>query len=358
VRVDFAYSSRRDSVRLWELVEQVRQHGGEAVDLRVGNKPEAGDFRAAREIMGLVRRHDPQLVHAHSSKAGALCRMLRIVWRMFPPVIYTPNAYYGVGRKTTPWSIFFNLLEEVLGQRGTTINVSSDEREFARSRLNLPENRLVLIDNGVDIARFRPPAPGEREKGRALFSLPAGATVFIAVGRDSFQKNYRPLYRAMNRLLTDPEHDLHFVHAGAGAEELGRRLDPMARRRFQAHTHLDGIERLLRAGDAFILTSRYEGLALSALQALACGLKVFLTRVTGNASLSRIGFREISWIELTSDEEEMSRRIEVTLRAWLRDQKPATSAQVELAQSRVNAEIQFEKTWDLYNRLLAETPAV
>jgi glycosyltransferase involved in cell wall biosynthesis len=132
----------------------------------------------------------------------------------------------------------------------------------------------------------------------------------------------------------------------------------MARRRFQAHTHLDGIERLLRAGDAFILTSRYEGLALSALQALACGLKVFLTRVTGNASLSRIGFREISWIELTSDEEEMSRRIEVTLRAWLRDQKPATSAQVELAQSRVNAEIQFEKTWDLYNRLLAETPAV
>jgi glycosyltransferase involved in cell wall biosynthesis len=161
----------------------------------------------------------------------------------------------------------------------------------------------------------------------------------------------------MNRLLTDPEFDLYFVHAGAGAEELGRRLDPIARRRFQAHLHLEGVERLLRAADAFILTSRYEGLALSALQGLACGLKVFLTRVTGNASLARIGFREISWIELSNDEEEMSRRIEITLRAWLRDQKPASPAQVQLAQTRVNAELQFEKIWDLYQRLLRDAPA-
>ena len=268
-------------------------------------------------------------------------------------MIYTPHAYFGLGREG-PATLFFNALERLLGRAGRTINVSFDERVFARDRLGLLPRQLVLIDNGVDLERFCPASAAEREKWRDDFSLPPGATVFAAVGRDSFQKNYRPLYRAMDRILADPAHEAWFVHAGAGAEELGATLSAESRKRFRAYAHVGEIERLLGAADAFVLTSRYEGLALSALQALACGLKVFLTRVTGNSALGRIGFDGISWIEFSGDEAEMAARIEAGLLAWLREKKPPGAKQVDLAQRQISAGIQFEKIWRLYGRVLRD----
>jgi glycosyltransferase involved in cell wall biosynthesis len=349
--VDLAFSSRRDSPELKNLVNAVRERGGKAVNLRIGNGPEPGDLAAYFKIGQLVQRRKTELVHAHSSKAGALCRVLRRTWPRFPPVVYTPHAYYGLGRKITPKVFVFDLLERILGYVGTTINVSFDERAFAINHLGLSPRRLALIENGIDVERFRPVDEAERDEDRTAFSLPTDGTMLVAVGRDSFQKNYRPLYLALDRILGDPSGRVFFVHAGAGAEKLGKILGEEARKRFRAYEHVGEVEWLLGAADAFILTSRYEGLALSALQALATGLKVFLTRVTGNAALDRIGFKEIDWIDFSENEEVLADRIETALRKWLAHGTPPSAEQAEVARQRVSAELQYEKIWRLYQPL-------
>jgi glycosyltransferase involved in cell wall biosynthesis len=356
VVVDLAYSSRRSRPSLQDLVAAVRSRGGEAIDLAIGNGPQFGDLPALGKIIGVVRRHRPQLVHAHSSKAGALGRLLRGVWPGFPPVLYTPHAYYGMGRRGTANAFFFNSIEKMLGRTGVSIGASFDERAFGVAELGLPARRVVLINNGIDVARFQPVAPERKAVLREKLSLPRDATILVSVGRDSFQKNYRPLYRALGPILGEAAGSLFFVQAGAGAEALRATLPAEAQKHVRAYEHFEGIERLLGAADAFVLTSRYETLCLSALQALAAGLKIFLTRVPGSACLTRTGFRAISWIDFHPEEAAMAAEIGDSLRRWLAQKTMPDSGQAALARRHLSSEIQFDKTWRLYEHLLRNRP--
>jgi glycosyltransferase involved in cell wall biosynthesis len=352
VTVDLAFSSRRSRPSLWQLVESVRARNGEAIDLEISNAPQGADLRACGRILKLVRQRRHQIVHAHSSKAGGLCRLLRAVWPPFPPVIYTPHAYFGLGRQNAASAFVFNSIEKILGRIGTTIAVSYDERTFGVVDLGLSPRRVVLINNGIDVARFRPVGRNESGSFRLELGIPLEAKLFVSVGRDSFQKNYRPLYRAMERVLGETASGAFFVHAGAGAEALGRTLSAEAQRRFRGFDHLDGIERLLGAANAFVLVSRYETLCLSALQALASGLKILLTRAPGNVCLERVGFREISWIPLSEEIETMALSIEDSIRAWLKTPTPPSEHQVSVARRNIASRIQLEKVHRLYGALL------
>jgi len=352
VTVDLAYSSNRSGAKLATLVENIRNAGGEAVDLKIGNAPQMRDFQAARKILHLVRTHRPQLVHAHSSKAGALCRILRTLWPGFPPVVYTPHAYFGLGGQKNLKARIFNLLETIFGCVGHTVSSSFDERLFGLHQLGLSPRRLVLINNGIDLERFHPVNAAEKQACRIELGLPSEGKLLITVGRDSFQKNYPPVYTAIDRILSDLSTQVFFAHAGAGSAQLGQTLSAVAQKKHRAFAHLDPIERLLFAADAFILTSRYEGLSLGALQAIGSGLKIFLSRVTGNACLERIGFDEISWIDPGINNTEIADRLELSLRAWLAHPVPPGPHQVQQAQRSISSRIQLEKLYRLYSHLV------
>ena len=354
--VDLAYSSRRGSSALEQFVKEIESRGGKTADMRTGNAPQPADLHACREILRLVREGRPQIIHAHSSKAGGLCRLLRLLRPGFPPVVYTPNAYFGLSGKKSPATFLFNLAESLLGRIGLTINCSSDEHEFALRTLRVPPRRLVLIENGVNMERFHPALSQEKMAARKEFALPENMPVIISIGRQSFQKNYEPLYVALDRILSDPKLPCFFAHAGAGSEALGKTLSPEAQRHFKSFEFISAIERFMNASDAFILTSRYEGLSLSVLSGVACGLKLFLTRVLGNRCLQPLGFDEVSWIEPTEDAILFARRIEEALRSWLAHPVPVSSRQVARADQCFNQKTQFEKIYRLYEHIVVKSP--
>lgn len=349
--VDLAYSSKRSSAALKQFVQEVEFRGGKTADMRTGNAPQPADFRACREILRLVREGRPQVIHAHSSKAGGLCRLLHLLRPGFPPVVYTPNAYFGLSGKKSIVTFLFNLAESLLGHIGLTINCSSDEREFALHTLRIPPHRLVLIENGVNMKRFHPASSQEKMAARKEFGLPENVPVVISIGRQSFQKNYEPLYAAMDRILSDPGLSCFFAHAGAGSEKLGATLSPEAQRHFKSFEFISAIERFMNAADAFVLTSRYEGLSLSVLSGVACGLKLFLTRVLGNRCLQPLGFDEVSWIEPTENAILLAQRIEEALREWLTHPTPVSSTQIVLTEECLNQKTQFEKVYRLYEHV-------
>ena len=352
IAVDFAYSSRRSCARLADVVEAVVARGGEAVDLEVSCMPGPSDAKAAWKILELVRRRRPQIVHGHSSKAGALVRMLSLVAPGFPPVIYTPHAYYGLNGKRSVTSFVFNTIESLFGRIGRTVCSSSDERKFGLQQLRLPPRNLLVINNGIDVNRFHPATLEEKRACRAEFDLPEKGTILVSVGRDSQQKNYRPLYAALDPFLADPAGDCFFAHAGAGSVELGLTLSPEARKRFRGFTHIDAVERLLRAADGFILTSQYEGLSLGMLQALATGLKMFLTKVTGNRCLIGAGFNQVSWIELHDGEPSMIESIRKQVQDWLVQPQATDAYQVRRARLNYNSQLQYAKLLRLYGAAL------
>lgn len=309
--VALAYSSRRPSPRLFQLVARVRAAGGETLDLKVGNAPCPGDLTAARALSRLLGSGRVELVHAHSSKAGALGRVVaRLGGR---PCIYTPNAYFGMGR-TGPRALLFNLVERLLGGLAVTVNVSPEERDFARSRLGVPARLQRLVPNGVDTDFFQPATAEQKAAARDVFGLPRQARVLGSLGRLTYQKDPETLYRSFARLLqSHPETWLLHLGEGELAGALEALLDQGGLRdRVRRLEALDDPRPFYHALDGFVLTSRYEGLPISALEALACDLPLVLTDAPGNRAFGSLGLNRLGYAPVGDVE-----AISAALESWL-----------------------------------------
>jgi glycosyltransferase involved in cell wall biosynthesis len=291
IRVSLAYSDVRGSDGLRRLVEEVTASGGKTVNLAVGNRPSLADAAAVMKLHRLIREVEPDVVHAHSSKAGALCR-LPLVARRSTSIFYTPHAYYGMAHRpgAGPW--LFDRIEAVLARRGTTINISRDEAEFARARLGVPAYRQRVIHNPVRTDKFRPATPGERRAARAALDLPEEAIAIGTVGRMSFQKDPETLYRAIAPLLRRRP-SLHFLHLGEGElhDSLAKLTAALAiERQVRLCGYAENPLDFYHALDGLALTSRYEaGWPIVILEALACDLPIVSSRAPGTADIDNAG---------------------------------------------------------------------
>ncbi len=283
-QVALAYSDRRGGDALRALVRDVETAGGETLNLRVANNPEPADLVAFTRLLRLAQRFRPEVIHAHSSKAGALARAL-IATGVRARFCYTPHAYYGLSGRRGLKTALFNTIERVLGRIGSSLLTSSGEREFAQSVLGLPAGRLHLALNPVNAKVYRPSA--SRAAARAALGLPAEATVIGWVGRSSFQKDPQTFYRSVAPVLARRP-KLHVLHIGRG--ELDDELRALAAGlgiagRIVRHPHLAEPAAAYQAMDALMMTSRYEGLSLVLLEALASDLPLILSEVPGVADL-------------------------------------------------------------------------
>lgn len=151
----------------------------------MGNAPGPGDVPAFARLAALARAVRPTVVHAHSSKAGALARALPLAG-VRARYFYTPHAYYKMHERGSVGfkGRMFMIIERVMARIGTTVHCSASETAYARDRLGLTSERRVMIPNGIDTDRFRPAAtPGERRTLRADLDLPPDAPLLGTVAR-------------------------------------------------------------------------------------------------------------------------------------------------------------------------------
>jgi glycosyltransferase EpsD len=226
------------------------------------------------------------------------------------PVLYTPNGYYGVNAAPSLRRTFFNAVEAALGGNGFTIHVSQSEDLFARTTLMLPATKCVIIPNGIDCTRFRPANSDERAELKRRWGMPAGAQVIGTIARYSDQKDPFTLYAAMREVLR-VRPDAWFFHVGQG--EFFDRISEMIVSwpeavRMVRVAYLSDTAEAYRAMDVFTLSSRYEGLPISGLEAIASGLPLVLTRCPGNIDLDGLGLDQVRWT-IQQDPNLMAREI-------------------------------------------------
>ena len=139
----------------------------------------------------------------------------------------------------------------------------------------LDPKRVLLIRNGVDVPTTTlPPGAFRRELG-----IPEGAPVVGAVARLVAQKQLDLLLRATARL-----EGVRCVLAGTGPEH-----EPLARLALELGMsdrvsflgHREGVGDVLSVLDLFVITSRVEGMSNAMLEALAAGVPVVSTPVSG-----------------------------------------------------------------------------
>lgn len=170
-------------------------------------------------------------------------------------------------------------LERLLTRRADRVScVSRWVADQARSA-GFPEDKLVVIPNGVEAVRFRETAAIACEQ---LGAAP-GRKLLVAVGRLDAQKGFDWLLEQAPRLLDElPEHDLAIV--GEGPER--RALETaVAQRNLTGRVHLPGwradVPAVLSAASLVVIPSRWEGMSNVLLEAMASRRPVVATRAEG-----------------------------------------------------------------------------
>jgi len=294
--VHLAYSDFDASEHCHALIERVRAAGGRLVNLGVRNAPQPRDIQAAALLRAFIRKVRPDIIHAHSSKAGALVRGLGLLG-LRAPIFYTPHSYYLMHAPENPKARVFHLVERLFGKVGTTVTMSRCESRFAKSVIKVRDSQQVLNENGVDFSVFQPATPAIRREMRDRLRLPQNAKIIGSVGRFSPQKDPLTMYAAFAEAARELP-DVHIAHVGQG--HLEAQIDALITAHGLAHRchrlpYMNDTSPYYRALDGFILTSRYEGMSYAVLEALATNLPMVLTLAPGNEGFAEYKFSHIQW---------------------------------------------------------------
>lgn len=315
VQVHLAYSDRDACDQLSVLVKTITAAGGKTLNLRVGNQPSPADLPALLNLHRFVGEIGPEVVHAHSSKAGALVRGLSLVGRK-ARVFYTPHAYYRMNAPGGAKARIFHGIERLLKHVGTTLTCSPDEAAFASDRIGVAPGKQKTIANGVDCARFRPPTGREVSELRSQFAIPGDALVLGTAGRFSPQKDPITTYTALAKIAEEVP-NLFFVHLGKG--EMEGEVDRILalhglQNRCRRISYLADSSPFYRMLDGFVLASLYEGMSYAVIEALASNLPIILTKAPGNQGFEGYGLSRMYWAKPGNAES-----LEDALRAWALD---------------------------------------
>ncbi|RCW27753.1 glycosyltransferase involved in cell wall biosynthesis [Ciceribacter lividus] len=240
-----------------------------------------------REIIGREGPFD--IIHGHSSKAGALTR-LRLPGRHTPRV-YTPHAFRTMdptlGRKGR---LVYGAVERFLGRHlsDRVICVSNSEYDHAIS-LGIPPDKLRVVVNGVA------PIPSDRRGAlRAGWGISEDAVVFGFVGRLQPQKAPERLVAAFARIAARmPQAFLLMIGSGEMEPELRRQIAASGfSDRIRLTSELPGNE-AIQAFDALVMPSRYEAMSYVMLEAATAGKPLILTEVGGVTTVLEDGVNGI-----------------------------------------------------------------
>lgn len=234
----------------------------------------------------------------------------------------------------------------------TVVNSVGIRRELLA--LGLAPGAVEVVENGADLARFRPLDDAGRADVRRRLGLPAGGLVLAMPGRLSPEKNQLAVVAAL-AAMGDRAPRVVF----AGRDSLlvyGRRVKAEARLRGVSDRcvfagSVARVEELVAASDGVLLPSWYEGLPNAAVEAMACGVPVLVTPEANADMLVTDGVEGV--VAASPRAEDVARAIE-RLCATSEGERRAMGARGrEHAERRFALARMVRRTEALYERLLA-----
>lgn len=234
------------------------------------------DFRCLKAFLQVVRSERPDLLHAHSSKAGMIAR-LAAGW-LGLPCLYTVHGWgFGKGRALLQSALVYGVERVLSWIPGTTyIFVSHADQQTGMQRLKLPPNRCQTIHNGL-------PDHGQRAQVEQSSSA-------IMAARVCHAKDHALLLKAFHACETD----FRLVLVGEGTRSAGfhEQVVSYAPERIAQVDCVglsNSVPELLAQAGVYVQCSRYEGLPLSIIEAMCAGLPIVATDVGGVRELVEDG---------------------------------------------------------------------
>lgn len=245
------------------------------------------DAAALAELRGVFTRWLPDVVHTHNPKPGVYGRVAARVAGV-PAIVNTVHGLYATPDDRFVKRAVVYSLEHVAARCSHAELVQNVEDIDVLRRIGVPQQKLHLLGNGIDLSRFDVDAVpvGVRAQLRREWGLPDDAVVCGVVGRLVHEKGYRDVFRAAE-ILRGSGSNVHFVVIGPRDDQKGDALSAaeIERAGREDNVHLVGarsdMEACYAAFDLYALASYREGFPRSAMEAAAMELPVVATDIRG-----------------------------------------------------------------------------
>jgi glycosyltransferase involved in cell wall biosynthesis len=199
--------------------------------------------------------------------------------------VHTVHGFAFPAAKSLAARMLYQTAERVCRSRtDALICLNESDRSIAEHQLRFSANQLHIVGNGVDTEHLRPASEAERTAARELLGCTNGRFAVSMVGRLWPQKDPLCFVETADLLIRQGVNADFFL---IGDGELRDSLEAEIKQRGMVDRikilgWRDDVPQLLRALDVFVLTSRWEGMPLVLLEALACGVPVVASDIAGN----------------------------------------------------------------------------
>jgi glycosyltransferase involved in cell wall biosynthesis len=243
------------------------------------------DFLAFLDLLSIIRKEKPDIAHTHSSKAGILGRLAARLAGV-PIIVHTFHGFGFHERQNALKKYFFICLEKLCGLfSDSLIFVSGANMDYARKYDLGAESKYALIRSGIPLKDY--PAPVDRAAKRRELGVPENSVLVVSLGNLKPQKNPAHFFAAARRLAGTHKNAV-FIFVGGGEDlETMRGMAKSAdleQRLFFTGWREDSAA-ILAAADIFALTSLWEGLPRSLVEAIKSGLPSVCYKTDGVADL-------------------------------------------------------------------------
>ncbi|AZF31107.1 Poly(glycerol-phosphate) alpha-glucosyltransferase [Pseudomonas sp. R4-35-07] len=240
-----------------------------------GDKTLRGMVRAINNLIKLIRRFKPDVLHSHMVHANLIARVIRFVIKI-PKLICTAHSSNEGGKLKMLAYRLTDFLADV------TTNVSQEAVDILIAKGASSAGRMIFVPNGIDTERYVFDEQ-VRDQVRARESIDSSIKVILAVGRLVEAKNYPCLLDAFKLISQDDENvRLWIVGDGPLATDLALRVN---------EAHLDekikffgrrnDVPSFYCAADVYVLSSAWEGFGLVVAEAMSCKTLVVATDCGG-----------------------------------------------------------------------------
>jgi glycosyltransferase involved in cell wall biosynthesis len=273
------YSLDRADNSFHELLAKLKAAGWSLFEIdmcrRIDMKSDARSVLALRRI---YHRFKPDVVHAHSSKAGAIARLATLGSRKRPGLVYSPHAI-GVNLGKV-----YGLIESLLALRLDVLSAVSVSERDELDRLNLvPSHRIHVVSPTIEPTTF---APRDRGQARRSLELCDGPLV-IAIGRLARQKDPLAFVEFVAELRTRII-DVRAIWIGDGElrAAMEQRISECGLADVLTITGwLRDVRPYLAACDILVSTSAFESFGYATAEALAMDRPVVASSIVGTVDV-------------------------------------------------------------------------
>ncbi|WP_306485351.1 glycosyltransferase [Anaerococcus sp.] len=245
------------------------------------------NVKAYKKIKNILNTKNYDIVYVHTPIASAItrlaCKNIKNI-KDINIIYFAHGFHFFEGAPIKNWIIFYPI-EKYLS-KFTDILITINKEDYERANKRFKAKKTVLLNGvGIDLKKIQEVIVGKEEKRKEL-GLKKEDIVLLSVGELNSNKNHIEVLKAIN--MIDNKENIKYLICGRGDKK----------QFLNNYIHENGLDNnvellgfrndiieICKISDIFIFPSKREGLPVSVMEAMACGLPVICSNIRGNIDL-------------------------------------------------------------------------